>query len=42
MERLLDKCGEVSVLVRKYETKTQTYEDSDDNSKNELAIIEGF
>ena len=35
MERLLDKRGKVSVLVRKYETKAQTYENSNDKSEND-------
>jgi hypothetical protein len=39
---LLVRCSEISVLVRKYETKAQTYENSNDKSENELAIIEGF
>ena len=39
---LLVRCSEISVLVRKYEIKAQTYENSNDKSKNELAIIEGF
>ena len=30
------------MLVRKYETKAQTYENSNDKSENEPAIIYGF
>ena len=30
------------MLVRKYETKAQTYENSNDKSENEPAIIDGF
>ena len=39
---LLVGCNGISVLVRRYETKAQTYESSNDKSENELAIIEGF
>jgi hypothetical protein len=31
---LLERCREVSVLVRKYEAKAQTYENPDDKSEN--------
>ncbi len=31
---LLERCSGASVLVRKYETKAQTYENPDDKSEN--------